>query len=861
MLEGLRPSRNDLTSRFALSQRLAVRIGALMSSKLELTAAVLESAKPGSAVETLLLRKETLSEARDLDTARLVQLGTGLPLDLDLVVEEQEGKRVIGLAEEQAAAAEFTAPAAAAVAPLALSPVDVDPLAALMPRMAVEAAGLFSTEDVNRLKLALLTGVDPKTKVEALRKLMYAPLPQNEKGLLFLRAVSDESPEVRAEAAAGLRGLGLDPATAAAVRALSEGSAPERTAAINALARRATDAGDAERAVVIAALAADLRGAPDPPRAAQILRALAGLSPHLARNSDFAAAVLRIAVRRLYAGAGEVSDAVGDFFAAYGAVDPAGLASLLWSELDAAPDRRSRSQLLLALARIAPAAGPGKLAKKTALLIADWNDSDFDCRRAGNALLGLGEIAVDAILETLPNAASPQRPFLIRLCDQVCERPGTPDTALEKFAKAMAELLKTARRPVRIAVLDSRCLGPRVSAETRREIALQIVNSAHDFNLEEVVPLSEAFLRRLGVPGVRELAKAIKSSPHQVEREIALRSLDAILTDNPTSTKEAGDALRLCLDLLKAGKFPNEPLLAVTTGRIAALSGAPSAAVRGTTMELRNLLRSRPGRFEILEAYSWCVSSPHVEADQKMSAGLTLLGLLDSKMPEDFVKEAWTNDGLQLTIGKTSSAHTVLIPTLIGGLVRVALSGAGTDLFLEKITHGLLNNWKRVVNYEMVWSPGNVSDLGTGLGKIASRRETPLHLRLDVIDALRARTVHVPVAKALGEALSLEETSKRMDGLCAAVTKELCELAVHRDFQDPEDRGALLGSLAKIALRQKLAPDADTGEDLRRRIAGLLFDALRDGVAGSREALQKMVDAAAVPKAQKKGIQERLGRN
>ena len=83
---------------------------------------------------------------------------------------------------------------------------------------------------------------------------------------------------------------------------------------------------------------------------------------------------------------------------------------------------------------------------------------------------------------------------------------------------------------------------------------------------------------------------------------------------------------------------------------------------------------------------------------------LTLLGLLDSKMPEDFVKQAWTNEGLQLSISRTSTAHTVLIPTLISGLIRIALSGNSTDLFLEKITQGLLFHWKQVVDCEVMYS-------------------------------------------------------------------------------------------------------------------------------------------------------------
>jgi hypothetical protein len=838
-----------------------VRVGALLSAKVELTATVLEMAKPGSALETLLLRKEVLAEAARLSTARLSELASGMALEASLAVEEQNGKRVIGLEEELAAAPEFSQPQAPAVAaPLALSPSDVDPMAAMLPALGASAAGLFSSEEIGRLKLTILTGVDPRAKVEALRKLVFAPVPQNDKGLLFLRAVSDDSAEVRAEAAAGLRSMGLDAGTAAAVKALSDGSATERAAAINALARRGSDAGDAERAVVIATLAADLRGQQDPALAEKTLQSLGSIAGQLVRNPDFAAAVFRIAIKRLYAGPPPVADAAVDFLVALGAADPGLAAKLAWAEYESAPDRKAKSQLLQALARTPQAAGAERLARAGAELISGWSDSDFDCHRAASAMSRLGEAAVTALLEAVPAAPQEQKPFMIRLCDQICDRAETPEVAAEQFARALVELLKTARKPVRMAALESRSVR-RATPATRASLSREVITAAHDYKLEEIVHLSEAMLRRLGSAAVSEAGRSLKSSPYKVEREIACRALDTILVDDPSLSKEAGDLLRVMLDLMKDGRFPNDALLASTLGRVAALSGAPAPAVRGTAVELKTLIKERPGRFDLLDAYSWAASSRHVDGEQKMSAGLMLLGLLDSRMPEKFVKEDWTHDGLQLTIDRSSSAHTVLIPILVAGLARIALSGAGTDGFLEKITQGLLAQWRKVTVMEVVWSPGNVAELAAGLGRIACRRETPLYLRLDVIDALRARIVHTPVARALGEALALEESSKRMDGLSAAVATEVAELAVHRDFQEPEDRGALLSALGRIALRKNVSGELTKGEELRRKIVELLFDGLRDGIAGTREALAKIAGGAHVPKALKTQVEQRLGRS
>ncbi|NUN51085.1 MAG: hypothetical protein HUU15_19955, partial [Candidatus Brocadiae bacterium] len=592
----------------------------------------------------------------------------------------------------------------------------------------------------------------------------------------------------------------------------------------------------------------------------RVLAALGALAPHLARNADFALAVIRIAVHRLFTPQSEVTDAVLEFLQKFGAVAPEALAKLLWAEADAAPDRRSKGLLYLALSRMPAAAGPERLAQAAAQLLAGWSDSDFDCRRSTAALLPLGDAAVNALLQAIPSAPAPQRPLLIRLADQVCQRAEVTDEAVDRHARVLVELIRTSRKPARLAALESRSVE-RAAEATRTELAMHVLASAHDYNLDDVVHLSDAFLVRLGKPAIRELHKSAKSSPWPVERGIAIRSLDAILTAPGAPSREAGETLRTLLDLYKAGKFPDEALLARVLGRIAALSPAPAAAVRGTTIELRTLLRDHPGKFELLEAYSWAVSSRHIETEQKMNAGLTLLGLLDSRMPEDFVKETWTNDGLELRIDRTSTAHTVLIPTLVNGLVRIALSGTGSDLFLEKITEGLLGHWKKVTGGEVMWSPANVTDLAAGLGRIAGRRETPLHLRLNVIEALRIKLVHAPVARAVGEALSIEESSRRMEALCSVVARDLCALAVHRDFQDMDDRVALLGSLGRIAAREKLAGNGEMSEDLRRRCVELLFDGTRDSVPGTRDLLVAIAASAAVPKAVRKGISDRLGRS
>ena len=72
-MDGVRLGRDELVRTYGLSQRLAVRVGALLAGGVEVSAALLEMAGPGSAIERLLLRPELLGE-EGLDEGLLARL-------------------------------------------------------------------------------------------------------------------------------------------------------------------------------------------------------------------------------------------------------------------------------------------------------------------------------------------------------------------------------------------------------------------------------------------------------------------------------------------------------------------------------------------------------------------------------------------------------------------------------------------------------------------------------------------------------------------------------------------------------------------------------------------------------------------
>lgn len=135
-MEGVRLGKDELVRAYGVSQRLAVRVGALLAKGLEVSGTLLEIAGPGSAIEKLLLHPEMLAladlpagrPARPMEEAiRRLARETGAAAEGDLALAESPGGgRVLALEEELLAQEGWRVQAAKA--PTALAPQPGAPL-------------------------------------------------------------------------------------------------------------------------------------------------------------------------------------------------------------------------------------------------------------------------------------------------------------------------------------------------------------------------------------------------------------------------------------------------------------------------------------------------------------------------------------------------------------------------------------------------------------------------------------------------------------------------------------------------------------------------------------------------------------
>lgn len=855
MVEPLRLDKKELREQYRVSERLAVRVGALLSRKLALTGALLEMASPGSPAEALLLSTALLEKAAKLtkkDVAAVLKRVKGAGEVPSLTVHAEEGLRVLCLEEELEADKGFSRSSGGALAlPQSKALLRPD-----------ESKSLFSPEEIARLKFVLLTSADPKAKIEALRSALVSPLPPEEKGVLCLMALSDATPEVRRETAKALKHLGLDPDLTDSIRGLADADPKARSAALGALKRIGPKASPAERGVILRLLFSVLENEKDPAAASLGVDVLAEMAPALAGSADALPDLVRLVIGLLASQFESLAPATRRLCRELGKAAIGPLSRVLWSQAEKADDRRIRAYLLLLLSDLPlPEADKARLAAEVAKTVADWSDSDPDCRRLVAALDDLGRHGVDALIAAWPAVKEEQQAFVLRIIDSQLARIEAPQDLGGRLAPFLLGIFLQARRSLRLAAMETRlAYHPCLSTDVKRKIAHELLRSAHDYRLDRVYDLTETVLHRMGLCSAEALLRAVDESPYQEVRLLALKVLSRQVgaASDPADAKEVE---RICAwaERLMV-EFPAQGDAARAVGTLAQGPLAPAGFVERVAAELRLRLGKSANTLDYVQALAALAGGPAVPTRVRMDLAMLFLELLEQEVSGDLAEETQTKEGTLLEVKRPAQLYTDFLPAVVEGLERVATAPGISESLLERVTTRMIAKWGDVSEYKVIWGPNAVMRLAEALGAIGSAAGTPLYLKLAVLGALRPRISNLTIAQILGRILTGPEEAEPFLRVCDDAMEELCRMAVHQDFREREDRLAILSTLGRLARRAKLSTNAKRTETLRRRAVDLLFDGLRDRMPGAREALGLIAEAEAVPKAQRAQVSQRLAR-
>jgi len=872
MMPGVRLPQQKLIRTYGISRRLAVRIGALLAKGVEVTATLIEIAGPGSVLEKLLLHPQMLASAERLDAAMLQDLAaeTGADTEGAFVVIESDGKRVIALEEEILAAEARTETAEEQTLPGIVTPARDRGPARLLDQQ--EIAGLFTAEEIARIKLDALAGRDPETRISAVRKLLYAPLSEREKGAVYVRVLMDPVSRVRGEAVKALESLGFNRDMADAVQGAFDGDPRIRNAALRRIGELLGTLQPAERQVVLAVLVEMFRetspaGPNDP-----LLRVLHRAVPIIVGHPEVLPEMTRVCVQHLIAEPVRVGHDLRDLLLKLTAAAAEGegareaarpVLDKIWAEVSTVREPAPRA-LLLSLLMEAEHDEERRRAL-CAIVVEELVREDQDeltRLKLGHNMVALGMPAAQAIIHRFASVAPSARNVLVPFLDILCLECGLPPDTRNQVARQLLDALKLADRRLRMEILRTRVFHqPDLNPELRETLVRELLPMLRTAEQPDVSERAAILLESLGEVSTAALFEMIRQNPSAPEADAAARVLGSVLAANPDAPSPAKLTRRIFRFLCRrVGSRSNR-----LGGYAAALAmiAASGLVAPEETQKAFDLVASQLGKAryhtEIVEAIGRLGACAAVTPQQRIRA-VHLLGSLverPSGEEETELREIDTDEGKSFELAGRLDFDSATLPAAVRGLRAIALSGRVSAALRDRITEQLLRVWNEVAEWEIIWGPHSSEELARAVGKIGADEDTGDMLRERVIRSLGRALDRLSVVRALGDVFLTPFVSGATARLVVKTGLEILEQWVEPEIA-PEELAAVLTAAARAASRKEVTSRSSLARRLRQRTAELLFDALNAGHSWCLEPLELMRDCPAVPKTLRDDIAARL---
>jgi hypothetical protein len=857
-----------------LSRRLVVRLGVLLKRKLAFSEAVLESAERGSPLERLLLSKQLLDAAAELNAETLGGLTAEAGVTDALEVLEAAPGRVVALAEEVEAEGvwdDSTSVQDGALAKIARSPA----LTPSSPGDSRARAEIFSPAEIEKLKLTALTSARADEAIGAMRQLAYAPIPVGERGDVFVRALAGLDPQVRAEAARLLAGVGLAPEVSEALVALATAEEPEKRLAIDrlgrALAGRGKSPGEADLVLVSAlvALTSALTAEQSVPVRGHVLSSLAGAASVLASFPERLAEVLRHVVELLVADYSATLSGATELLDALRPVAGDALGELLRGELEKTQQSRVRTLFLTQISALARESGDDRAAagacESLAKEFSSGSQSSGDRQALAAELLRMpANAAARSLLDHFAEGVPAAKRYCLRLLADLCRYRQVEDEVVERSGRLFLQCLKGATKDLRLAVFETLLpADTRISEEIRADFALAYIENFSDLVFRADIELAESTLAHIGIPALPVLLARLEPSWPASDRTRACRvigEVGSLVAAGEVRHARAREELReTARHLLRtsAANFPDPGELAVAMGKLAAAIDQDLAALETVWHRVSAIQMSQAAR---LEALSWVAAGKSASKEMVLEATKGLLEKLAAPEPDSLgeVTEVRTGAERTLELSAEASDFVSTMPAVVRGLARVALAPAADPAVRSRVLTAMINRWKDLISGRRIWGPAAATTMIEGLRDLACHQSASPSEKMEVIRALGMKLVDPPAMRAVAEVLAADADSPELAGPAASAALALLNLRDPRGRFPEEDRAHVLWSLARILGRATINTTTKRTAKLRERIAEELYEGLNDNVPGVYESLAALAKTDGVPPEFRAQISERL---
>jgi hypothetical protein len=309
-----------------------------------------------------------------------------------------------------------------------------------------------------------------------------------------------------------------------------------------------------------------------------------------------------------------------------------------------------------------------------------------------------------------------------------------------------------------------------------------------------------------------------------VERRTALDLIGSIGGSSLRDPAELSALVKFLKKLEKNDAVPAGPRW-VALGRVCANPAVEPSLAAHVFAEFRTALKKKKSGFDLVLALGYLAASPATSAKDACDVALDILQTLEGKLPEPHLGQEQTDEGVRLVISDEALAYTEFIPNLLSAVTMIYSSGKLPATVRGKVVDRLIRRWDDLIEFREIWAPGTVIDLARCFCTLARHPSTAPEERHRLIDAILRYCRNTTICRILADGLAgIEDDSDEQADLVGRFVDNLQDLFRHPDYQQADDRRAIVLALGKTAMNRRLSRSKKESERRREQIVELLIE-------------------------------------
>lgn len=868
-MKAVRGTREEFKKRFPqLSSRAVARIVALSTFSLGFTETFLESCLPGSFEEKLIFedRLKTHFEALSLLETLLQE---HQPLGVIAQKEEDESHTfVIGYEDEWLAEQSEQVLLEKSSTPENTS-LSLTFGSTRIPVQFKSQNNLFSQEEIQHIFKTLATAVEGPTKTEAINKLMLLSFASASKVDILMKILEDtEQPEGIKIIFKHLSHLGLHKDIPESYAILvKEGSIDARIELVRRFARL-KELGQTDKEIIRTLLYTTLQAENYPQVICAIMETLA--QPELLDAKEFYRFISLVLTKLLEHLRPEnrngktpslilspliISTRI--LFVSLGETDAEHFFQVGIEELEKRSDLFLRTFVAEILSRFATQEAQKK--QLAVLVVHDLisdppekpvsSNDEFDPQTTLSmaALRRIKSYAIEPLIRFFPKVRASKRRLLLNIFNEIVRSDILSPQEQRALLQFYIDFYRDFDWPQRQIVLESKFF----ETCTQKELLLEFANKIL-FRLETVSEESLSAigfgLQKMGAIALAPVFEQLQRTSRIVLQEKLLFLLGDIFL-SPWFQERDSEEVQKILDWLRQFfiEAPSELKgeIGLTLGK---LSRCPLLVAEqileigyDTLQELHQVhAYDRKKHYKLLEGIAYLGGSTKLPISEVSKIAQLLLKILSQPMPENLVTEERTTEGgARYAFSDATLVYTDVIPRVIFGLGEILLRESVPATLAGSILIRLINRFRDIVSYRVVWAPSNILQIAKVLAQAGKSSRSTLVHKHEILKTLFSRIQNKSILVLLAEIVVANPESEFDEYAKEVLEYTLEQLENPEEEMHLEERILLLNNLVTLLKRDKVEVNSLIVKNLDR-LVNTFSDGIRDQVPGIYDQIRKL---------------------